>query len=54
MIFNEQIVISQVIPTASHLVDQKRLGESLPLNTTTMGKCALAFLEPQQQVYKKC
>ncbi|MEY8662363.1 IclR family transcriptional regulator C-terminal domain-containing protein [Ligilactobacillus faecis] len=54
MIFNEQIVISQVIPTASYLVDQKHLGESLPLNTTAMGKYALAFLEPQQQVYRKC
>lgn len=49
IVFTNKIVISQVIPTEEHFEDYSRLGESLPLNTTAMGKCALAFLSPDEQ-----
>lgn len=55
IIFEDQIVITQVIPTARHLEDYQRLGESLPLNTTAMGKCALAFMTDKRrtQLFEK-
>ena len=49
IVFESKIVISQVIPTEKHPEDYQRLGESLPLNTTAMGKCALAFSSLSQQ-----
>ena len=49
IIFQNEIVITQVIPAKQHLDDLDRLGESLPLNTSAMGKCALAFLPPKLQ-----
>lgn len=55
IVFKGKIVISQVIPTDKHYEDYQRLGESLPLNTTAMGKCALAFspLDQQQDTFSK-
>lgn len=49
MISNNEIVITQVIAAENHPQDYQRLGESLPINTTAMGKCALAFLDSIQR-----
>lgn len=53
IVLESNIVISQVIPTSQHYEDYHRLGESLPLNMTAMGKCALAFsnFDLQQNVF---
>lgn len=49
IVFENKIYISQVIPTQGHYDDYQRLGENLPLNTTAMGKCAMAFLPITEQ-----
>lgn len=49
IVFDNQIVISQVVPAKDHVEDYRHLDESLPLNTTAMGKCALAFLDKDTQ-----
>ena len=49
IIFADEIVITQVVPAQKHYQDFDRLGESMPINTTAMGKCALAFLSEERQ-----
>ena len=49
IIFQNKIVITQVVPAKNHQEDFSRLGESMPLNTTAMGKCALAFLNDDER-----
>lgn len=44
IIFQDEVVITQVIPTKQHYSDLDRLGDKLALNSSAMGKCALAFL----------
>ncbi|EEJ72662.1 IclR family transcriptional regulator [Lactobacillus ultunensis] len=55
IIFANNIVITQVVPSVKHYQDFDRLGEKMPINTTAMGKCALAFLpkEHQNQILQK-
>ncbi|MFR0541570.1 IclR family transcriptional regulator [Lactobacillus delbrueckii] len=47
ILYDQEVVITQVVPAKSHPEDLNRLGEQLPLNTSAMGKCILAFSDDQ-------
>jgi DNA-binding IclR family transcriptional regulator len=44
------VMIADVVPRTGRPADAERLGEVLPVNASALGKCAVAFLQPAEQV----